>query len=73
MRRSALIGLFACASLAATAAHTQKSPIQVRQPAFPAGTGPLVLIDAGHFNEGRAELAPLVELLGRDGLPRFFP
>jgi hypothetical protein len=66
MRRSVLVGLFACAALVAGAADAQFTP-QVRQPAFPAGTGPRVVIDAGHFNEDRADLAPLVELLNRDG------
>ncbi len=67
MRRSVLVGLFACASLLASAADAQQFTPQVRQPSFPAGTGPRVLIDAGHFNEGRVELGPLVDLLGRDG------
>lgn len=67
MRRSILTGLFACASLLAGGADAQQFTPQVRQPSFPSGTGPRVLVDAGHFNEGRAELAPLVELLGRDG------
>jgi hypothetical protein len=67
MRRSFLVGLFACAALVATAADAQQFTPQIRQPAFPAGTGPRVLIDAGHFNEERTDLAPLVELLSRDG------
>lgn len=67
MRQNVLVGLFACASLLAPAAYAQQFTPQVRQPSFPAGTGPRVLIDAGHLNEGRAELAPLIELLGRDG------
>lgn len=66
MRRSVVVGLFACATLSAPADAQQYTP-EVRQPSFPAGTGPRVLIDAGHFNESRAELAPLVELLNRDG------
>lgn len=66
MRRTVLVGLLACASLAATADAQRFSP-QVRQPSFPTGTGPRVLIDAGHFNESRAQLAPLLELLGNDG------
>ncbi len=67
MRRSTLVGLFACMSLVASGADAQQFTPQVRQPAFPTGTGPRILIDAGHFNESRAELAPLVALLGRDG------
>lgn len=68
MRQFVLIGLFAGALLTGPAADAQQFTPQVRQPSFPAGTGPRVLIDAGHFNDSRAELAPLAELLGRDGM-----
>jgi hypothetical protein len=67
MRRNVLLGLLACASFIASPADAQQFNPQVRQPAFPSGIGPRVLIDAGHFNESRAQLAPLVELLGNDG------
>ncbi|MGK2935613.1 MAG: hypothetical protein ACSLFE_10280 [Gemmatimonadaceae bacterium] len=67
MRRSLLVGLFACAALVASAADAQQFTPQVRQPSFPSGAGPRVVIDAGHFNEDRADLGPLVELLNRDG------
>lgn len=66
MRRSALVGLVAFATLVSNGSAQQFTP-QVRQPAFPAGSGPRVLIDAGHFNADRGALTPLVELLGRDG------
>ena len=65
--RSVLVALLACASLVASAAEAQRCNPQVRQPAFPAGTGARVLIDAGHFNESRAALTPLTELLTADG------
>lgn len=65
--RGALAGLLAWASLVASGAEAQRFNPQVRQPAFPPGSGARVLIDAGHFNESRAALAPLAELLTADG------
>ncbi|CAN5636551.1 hypothetical protein BH23GEM1_BH23GEM1_09720 [soil metagenome] len=67
MRRTVLTGLFACATALAGVADAQQFTPQVKQPSFPAGSGPRVLIDAGHFNESRPALAPLVALLERDG------
>ena len=65
--RGALVGLLVGATLVASAAEAQRFNPQVRQPAFPAGTGARVLIDAGHFNESRAALGPLADLLTADG------
>src|SRR5688572_3830885 len=65
--RRIVVGLVTCASLVASAAEAQRFNPQVRQPSFPAGTGARVLVDAGHFNESRAALAPLTELLTADG------
>lgn len=67
MRRIAIVGLFACMSLVTGPADAQRFVAQVKQPSFPAGSGPRVLIDAGHFNDSRAELAPLIDLLEKDG------
>ena len=65
--RRIVAGLLAGALLVAGAAEAQRFDPRVRQPAYPAGTGARVLIDAGHHNESRAALAPLTELLSADG------
>lgn len=65
--RRIFLGLLLGTSLVAGAAEAQRFDPRVRQPAYPAGTGARVLIDAGHHNESRASLTPLTELLTADG------